>query len=674
MMIKLAPSLLLSVLCCPDEVAAFNAVRPATIRHHANAAPRSMTNNDFDAENYDYDPDVDRRIEPQQLDRRAALARFAAAATAGTAFLGGNQQAAVAAPAEFSESPTSEASIARMGYDGKTPPAPPASPAPAAPTTEAAPAEEPAAAAAKASSLKSEDFDGNEAGSVGATDEGGQPSAKKFVDAVDRTKLDKAALPGMPSMETLVENLSEVDPRIVAGSVVALSVLAVATSGEEGEGISQPEMTGTNPNPAAPYGMDGGRNYWDGVDMAAAKQAGLVSPPAAPPAVEFAAPAEEPEEPPQPEEPPSWAMPKPVPYGLQNNGSNPYITEVLEYCDAGRVTPPCAIAIKGFLDDIAETGAAATDGEAEAIAGYLDSLGDEEDAAAPPAAAAPGKKKAGAAFTSYLDALSSGEAPPPSSAKAVKTYLDVLSGAAPAPDAVVVESVPEPAPMAVAPAGPDLSEFDDRITSIEGRVTSLETKVDQIPDQVFAKVEAWQSGNEERLSAEVKKIVEAMTPPPPAEAAAPEAIVEAPSPEPEPVAEAVPEPVFEPAPEPAAPVVPASPIGAIPERSGMPQPGAGPKKGFGLGGGASWKTSSPPAAPSEPMAYSAPEPVPEPIAEAAPVVPHTPFAGAVPERPSMPRAGAGGPKKGFGFGGGASWKTGESGGGGGGGYLDNMSP
>ena len=43
------------------------------------------------------------------------------------------------------------------------------------------------------------------------------------------------------------------------------------------------------------------------------------------------------------------------------------------------------------------------------------------------------------------------------------------------------------------------------------RVISLENKVDQIPDQVFAKIEALQMGHEERLSAEVKKIVGALS-------------------------------------------------------------------------------------------------------------------------------------------------------------------
>lgn len=665
MMIKFAPSILLSVLLCSDGVSAFNAVRPVVVRN--TIAQHSMTNNDCEA---DYTVEADRQgnienVSANKLSRRAALVRFAAMATAGTAFLAGNQ-AAMAAP-EFSESPTSEASIARMGYDGKAPAAEPA----------ASPAEEKsviaeAAPVAEASSKSSADFDGNEAGSVGATDEGSQPSNKKAVVGVtvDRSALDPAVLPTL-DMEALIKNLSETEPKYVAaaGSVTLLSVLAVATSsGDEEEGAAAPAPSWTPP-PATPYGMGGGRNYWDGVDMNAAKQAGLVASPPPTASVQEVVVEEKAvdEEPMEEEEPPSWALQKPTPYGIQNsNGSNPFITEVLEYCEGGKVSNPCAFAIKGYLDDIAETGAVAATGEAEAIAGYIDSLGEDD-------AEGPAGKKAGAAFTSYLDALSDGSAPPPSSAKAVKTYLDVMSGNTPAPDAEAAappqQEVAEP--VAAPPQGPDFSEFDNRITNIEGRVTNLENKVDQIPDQVFAKIEAWQSRNEERLSAEVKKIVEAMSAPAPV--AEPVVFEAPPSPEPEPVVEV---PVVEPEPEPAAPVVQASPLAAIPMRSSMPQPmeGGGPKKGFGFGGGASWKTatdSSP--APSEPVAAFIAEPEPELVVEAAPLIPATPLAGAVPARPSMPQAGSGS-KKGYGFGGGGAWKTSESSSGGGGGYLDNMSP
>eukprot|EP00579_Thalassiosira_antarctica_P015968 CAMPEP_0201949002 /NCGR_PEP_ID=MMETSP0903-20130614/55752_1 /ASSEMBLY_ACC=CAM_ASM_000552 /TAXON_ID=420261 /ORGANISM="Thalassiosira antarctica, Strain CCMP982" /LENGTH=665 /DNA_ID=CAMNT_0048492199 /DNA_START=87 /DNA_END=2084 /DNA_ORIENTATION=- len=663
--------------------------------------------NDFDT---DYNVDDDRRgninrIATSQFNRRDALARFAAAATTAALFGGNPAMAATeASSTEFSESPTSDAAIARMGYDGKTPPPPEPSASPAE-------AEVEAPAPVKAAPVKAAkpDFDGNEAGSVGATDEGSQPRAKT---AVDRSRLDPGV--SLPSMAKLTENLADVDPIIIGGSVAILSVLTIAgtvagSGGDEGEAATPNPLAKQGP-PAVAYGLDQGRNYWEGVDMNAAKQAGLVAPPTPKqeePAAQVVAVVEVEKK--EEEVQPSWVLKKPTPYGIENKaGTNPFIKDVLDYCEGGKVTEPCTESIKGYLDEIAVTGAVATSGEANAIAGYLNTLGDGE------ASTTPGKK-VGAAFTSYLDALSGGSAPPPSSAKAVKTYLDTLNGTVDAAasskamseslqQSPIVEAAWEqPEAVVEAPEpmyqGPDMSEFDGRLTNIEGRVTNLEIKVDQIPDQVFAKVEAWQSMHEERLTNEVKKIVEALTPPPVStpEPVAEPVVMEAP----EPMAEA---PTPEPQPEPVAtrPIVQATPLGAIPLRPSMPQAGSGPKKGYGFGGGGGWKTSEP-ARPSMPQAGSGPKkgygfgggggwktsnsssptpvpeqpvaayvPEPEPV-QTAPIVPATPLVAAIPARPSMPQAGSG-PKKGYGFGGGGGWKTSEPSSGGGGGYLDNMNP
>ena len=163
------------------------------------------------------------------------------------------------------------------------------------------------------------------------------------------------------------------------------------------------------------------------------------------------------------------------------------------------------------------------------------------------------------------------------------------------------------------------------------------------------------------MSEEVKKIVNALTPPQPA--AAP-AQLESPKVEaliPEPVV-AEP-PIVEVAPVPeqpeqqADPVVHATPIGEIPQRGGMPQAGGSfLKKGYGIGGGGSWKTSTSndnsPAASAIPT-ISAETPVVEPATPANPI-------GEIPQRGGMPRDEFGrgsGPKKNFGIGGGASWKS-----------------
>lgn len=625
-------------------------VRPSATTSNSNRHPVSLSvSNGFDTH---YNVDVDRReniedISATALNRRDALARFAATAVASATFLGG--KAAFAADAtEFSESPTSEASLARMAYDGKT------VPAKEEPSKPAEEVETPKAEVKK----PSEDFDGNEAGAVGASDEGSQPppTPKKAVSAASvKNSLPILQLP-----------YAYDDPKVVGGAAAAVTILGLAVLGTNNE--SEEEAATSTPvaksaPPAEPYGLSGGRNYWDGVDMTAAKNAGLVAnkapPPTAPEPAAPVAPAVEVEQ----KEKPKWQLDQPVPYGIQNkDGKNPFIKQVQEYCVGGKVTEDCAKTIKGYLDDLADTGAVATSGEVKAIVGYLDSLGSNNPT--------PETKKAGAAFTSYLDALSEGSAPPPSSAKAVKTYLDTLvdtvSSAAkstqrePMASPIVKAAPKEPAP-AVVPEPvvptPDFSQYDVRLTNIEGRVDSLETKVDQLPDKVFEKIEAWQTQQESRLGDEVKKIVQTLTPPPAPPAPEPVA-----APVSEPVA-VVPEPLVSiPEPEPA-PIVSATPlVGALPPR-GMPQSGdsaGGPKKGYGFGGGAAWKTSTTVAASVPEPVAAVPEPVvsiPEP--EPAPIVSATPLAGAVPPRPNMPQPGdsAGGPKKSYGFGGGAAWKN-----------------
>lgn len=568
--------------------------------------------NDFDAH---YNVDVDRRgnienIAASTLNRRQTLARLVAASAT---LLGGSSAFAADAPPppEFSESPTSESSIARMGYDGKG--APVEATAAEADVEEAAPPVEENVIEEVETTKEKADFDGNEAGSVGGGD--GAAWAKK---ADPQLTIPNLNLP-------VGELISQDDFIKIAGGSVAVMVVAALANGGEDEGDDTPinPLAKSSPPPAEPYGLSSGRNYWEGVDMTAAKKAGLVSsaPVKPPPAPAAVVQAPEPVKVELPAADRVWKMSAPTPYGIQNKGSNPFVQNVLEYCEGGKVTEPCTETIKEYLDDIADTGAVATTEEVKTIAGYLDALGSDD------ASSATGGSP-GAAFASYLDALSEGSAPPPSSAKAVKTYLDTLNGTgdsavapvavAPeqpvAPAAPVVAAVePAPEPVAVvATASPDFSIYDNRLISIEDRVTSLEGKVDDLPDQVFAKIEAWQTQQEGRLTEEVKKVVNALAPPPAAE---PVAVVEAPSPVPEPVV-VIPQPVVA---------------------------------------------------------------VPEPVAPPAPVVKAAPFAAAIPDRSGMP--GVGGAtkreyaKKGFGFGGNAGWKTGEtSSSSSGGGYLDNMSP
>lgn len=71
-----------------------------------------------------------------------------------------------------------------------------------------------------------------------------------------------------------------------------------------------------------------------------------------------------------------------------------------------------------------------------------------------------------------------------------------------------VDSRPDSDPLP--PPAPIGGVFDGRLTLIEDRVADLEIKVNEIPDQVYAKIETWQTSQFERLSNEVKRIVEAM--------------------------------------------------------------------------------------------------------------------------------------------------------------------
>ncbi|KAL3777522.1 hypothetical protein ACHAW5_001337 [Stephanodiscus triporus] len=600
---------------------------------------------------YDDDDDVVvASIAGGTTDRRVALARLLATSASLVAL---PADADAATTTEFSESPTSDASIARSKYDGKD-----IVPSPPPPAAAADPPAEPKPSA---------DLDGNMAGSsAGAADVGTKAVVNEGAAIV--AKSSSPASPGGGKLDPKV-SIPVSSEQLLGGAVVFFGLMALANGndGEELEADGAAATTTTSPPPpsppADPYGLVGGRNFWDGVDVNAARSAGLVveAPPAPspPPPAPTAAAAAVVAGPAADGGKPKWKLEKPVPYGIQNpNGRNPFITEVLEYCEGGKVTEECADSIKGYLDNLADTGAAATTEDVTAIVGYLDSLGTDDATTA-------GKgRRAGAAFATYLDALSAGSAPPPSSARAVKTYLDTLNGTAGAARSARGGGASGPAlPAGTVKLAPDFARYDDRLTSIEGRVATLETKVDELPDRVFEKIEAWQTRQEGRLTEEVRKIVNTLT------SALPAARVES-SPPPAPAAPPTPAPV----PPAAAAVVPASPLaGAIPERPGVPRAGAaapGPRKGYRFGGGSPWKSDDKPKA--------AVSPIPEPAA--APVVQHTPLAGAIPERNALPRAGASAPNlrssvpKRFavGGGGGAGWKTGKPKGGGG--YLDNMSP
>ena len=389
-----------------------------------------------------------------------------------------------------------------------------------------------------------------------------------------------------------------IDSTLIGGGAAFAALLAlvgIASSGEEEVVTTLP--TGTASTNNIPYGLDGGRNYGEAPE----KQPATAVPA---PAVEL--------DPAVIEATKAWKESQPKPYGILNEGNNPFVKEMLEYCEGGKVTEKCTETITEFMEDIASTGAVASDEEVNTIVGYLDSLGSTSSE----------RESTGAAIVGYLDALSVGTAPGPKNAKAVATYLDTLGGSsgeipkpfsppgkanpAPVAAAPAVEDIPapvvptpveEPAPVTAAPS-PEFSQFDSRLKEIESqgsstssiiqkydsrlntietRVTSLESKVDAIPDQVYEKMDAWQSKADLRLSEEVKKIISILTP----EAQDPPST-------PAPVAPVVPPPAPVPAPV-AAPVVASTPAAVAMDNPMLAGNAASaPKKSYGLGN-ASWK-------------------------------------------------------------------------------------
>lgn len=160
--------------------------------------------------------------------------------------------------------------------------------------------------------------------------------------------------------------------------------------------------------------------------------------------------------------------------------------------EPGKVTDNCSEAINGFLSDVADTGKAVKDSEAEAIVGYLDSLPTQSF------------NSNGAAFTSYLDALSTGCVPPPPSSEAVNGYLHELKKE----DGEQLEKkdyFKDREPM-LSPI-----ETISKIQKMETRLTNLESKVSLFPDEfdarIDARLDAFERRQEQRLSNEMEKIM-----------------------------------------------------------------------------------------------------------------------------------------------------------------------
>ena len=188
-----------------------------------------------------------------------------------------------------------------------------------------------------------------------------------------------------------------------------------------------------------PYGMDTGRRYWKGVDV---------------------------------------TINDPVPPA-----------DIREVCDAGVVTNECAESITGFLDEVGteQRGAEVSEEQVEkatAVASYLDSLSSKGINGNTPGQ--DGSTNTATAFYSYLNEISAGNLPAPSSAASVASYLDSL-------DLKGSDSM-------------DGYQRALQLNAIETKMNQLEEKVDMLPSEIVDKMQDWQQRQDVRLSDEIRKI------------------------------------------------------------------------------------------------------------------------------------------------------------------------
>jgi len=633
-------SSLLSVLCFPEEAAAFTAARPkiAALRSSSNTPQTNIVALQAVANAND-----DNEKHSQQLNRRDALFRFAAAAT--TALVSGSQIAvaadeATADPSAIAELPsstsaaTSTSNTLSVAKEEDFKSAPPSSPpkdveikvamekSPANPVSKqlidesklvakmedevkapvAAKKEVELKVAALEKDARQEPIIRNETNLLAKiTDDDADsastlllPGGKSVIKASFPSSVTTSIAAPAKTSSTVVAALeapgkeaATVSSNAILGTVgIGAGLLALAAmANNEEEVVKLP--TGTPPPTILPYGLDAGRVYGEAPPKPPAPASPLAPAPVPDPALIE---AQE-----------KWKQNQPTPYGIVNKNKNPFIKEMYENCEGGKVTEKCTETLTEYMEDIASTGAVASDAEVETIVSYMDSLQPTSS-----------QKSTGAAIAGYLDALSVGTAPGPKNAKAVATYLDTLGGSSgvsvpkafsprkanPAPVAAKPAPVAAKSAPVVAPS-PDFSSFDSRLkqiesqgsstssiiqqydsrlTTIETRVTSLESKVDAIPDQVFQRMDAWQSKADLRLSEEVKKIIAVLTPEAQEPAAAPVA--------PTPTASASVASTMPPKPAPEMSSTPAAAAMSNPMLAG--KAASAPKKGYGFGSG-NWK-------------------------------------------------------------------------------------
>ncbi|KAL7485419.1 hypothetical protein ACHAW6_011025 [Cyclotella cf. meneghiniana] len=271
-----------------------------------------------------------------------------------------------------------------------------------------------------------------------------------------------------------------------------------------------PKVTPGAP-PPGPYGLAAGRNYWNGRDLQTAAELPKPPPPPqpaqpAPPAAPVVAQATD------NKQPKKWYEP-PTPYGILNKDKNPFLKDIQQYCEPGKVSEPCTDSIKGYLSDLSASGSTASGEAAGAIVGYLDSLAGAKTTSSTKAAytnyldALSGSAPSASPADAVIDALSNGSTPPPATAQAVKEYLDSLNIAKkPTVTGMVMTPPKKMSTPSFASSSEVYSAYDDRLTNIENRVSTLENRVNELPDEVYNRMEEWRMRQESKFNGDLDRM------------------------------------------------------------------------------------------------------------------------------------------------------------------------
>jgi hypothetical protein len=184
------------------------------------------------------------------------------------------------------------------------------------------------------------------------------------------------------------------------------------------------------------------------------------------------------------------------------------VENIAQYCEPKNISPECSQSISNYLDNLSASRVEEGTKQVAAtkIISYLDSLSSDGGGSTRGNSYGVGggiaKKEptsTGAAFSSYLDAISTGSVSPPASAQAVAGYLGELSASAPA-------STPQGSTQTSSANSATAQKIGNRIMEVEERLNRLESSVSSLPDDIASRLITWQTRQDQRLNDEMEKI------------------------------------------------------------------------------------------------------------------------------------------------------------------------